>query len=281
MTLGEKIRTLRLAQGKTQAALGGECITRNMLCQIERDKATPSLPTLLHLAEALEVPVAYFFEPIDSIEEYRRELRRPELRRLFTAGNYAEALALGRTLLDPPDDEIAWLAAQAAYLCGVRAFEGGRMETASAYLNEALGYLDQTVYPTADLFAKCRLYATLAENPSAPRRNFDEAAYIQNAYDAVEWELFNYMTDRADFPFRNSLYADHQKARRLMQENFYEKAYTVLLSLEERKTDRVASTYFLFRLYSDLETCCRERGDFEGAYRYSAKRLNQLSAFRS
>jgi len=62
MTLGQKIRELRLARQWTQKELAGDFITRNMLSQIENDGATPSMKTLEYLASKLEKPVGYFFE---------------------------------------------------------------------------------------------------------------------------------------------------------------------------------------------------------------------------
>ena len=57
MELGEKIRRRRKELRLTQAELAGEYITRNMLSQIEKGKATPSLQTGVYLSEKLEMPV--------------------------------------------------------------------------------------------------------------------------------------------------------------------------------------------------------------------------------
>ena len=46
MTLGEKIRQVRLERGLTQEQLAGDRITRNQLSQIENDLAQPSMRTL-------------------------------------------------------------------------------------------------------------------------------------------------------------------------------------------------------------------------------------------
>ena len=55
MTLGEKLRRARQERGLTQKQLAGDCITRNMLSQIENDLAQPSMRTLEYLADALGV----------------------------------------------------------------------------------------------------------------------------------------------------------------------------------------------------------------------------------
>lgn len=59
MTLGQKIKSARLARGMTQKELVGDAITRNMLSKIENDAATPSVRTLDYLAHALDLPVSY------------------------------------------------------------------------------------------------------------------------------------------------------------------------------------------------------------------------------
>lgn len=62
MTLGQKIRELRLSKQMTQKELAGSFITRNMLSQIENDSATPSMKTMEFLANALERPIGYFLD---------------------------------------------------------------------------------------------------------------------------------------------------------------------------------------------------------------------------
>ena len=62
ITLGQKIRELRLKNKMTQKELAGAFITRNMLSQIENDSATPSVKTIEYLAERLEKPIGYFLD---------------------------------------------------------------------------------------------------------------------------------------------------------------------------------------------------------------------------
>lgn len=62
MTLGQKIKNVRLARGMTQKEVVGDYITRNMLSKIENDSATPSVRTLEYLAKALCLPTGYFLD---------------------------------------------------------------------------------------------------------------------------------------------------------------------------------------------------------------------------
>ena len=80
MTLGRKIRLLRLERKLTQEELVGDFITRNMLSQIENDIAMPSMKTLHYLSDVLEVPLSYLVDSdnehdFDNFLEYRQGTR--------------------------------------------------------------------------------------------------------------------------------------------------------------------------------------------------------------
>ena len=62
MTMGEKLRSARLAAGLSQRQLCEGLVTRNMLSQIENGSAKPSLPTLQALAQRLNKNVQFFLE---------------------------------------------------------------------------------------------------------------------------------------------------------------------------------------------------------------------------
>lgn len=62
MTLGQKVRELRLSKQMTQKELSGDFITRNMLSQIENDSAMPSMKTMEYLAEKLGKSIGYFLD---------------------------------------------------------------------------------------------------------------------------------------------------------------------------------------------------------------------------
>jgi transcriptional regulator with XRE-family HTH domain len=63
LCIGEHIKRLRTEKGMTLAELGEKVkLSTSYLSQIERDKTTPSLSTLLDIAKALDVGPRYFFE---------------------------------------------------------------------------------------------------------------------------------------------------------------------------------------------------------------------------
>lgn len=281
MELGEKIKALRKARGMTQAQLAGDRFTRNMLCEIEKGKAAPSLDTLSAIAEGLSVPAAFLLDEEEDLFGYAKRSAMPEIRKLYLSGEFGACFHLCESLPGEPDDEIAFLLAHCALGEGRRAFYRGNMETALVYFAEALDYAAKTSYPTEDVCASAGLYSALSGNVSAPRRDFDEALYQKHANRATESELYAYVTDKADYPYTDPLFAEHQAARLLMKERRYREALPKLTALEEHKGEDGVSAYFLFRLYSDMEICFREEQDFERAYKYSTKRITLLSAFQS
>ena len=68
MTTGQAIKTLRLAQGLTQAQLAEMCgMSHNAICSLETDKSYPPKATVERLCLALGVPQSYFL--LASIDE--------------------------------------------------------------------------------------------------------------------------------------------------------------------------------------------------------------------
>lgn len=70
-TLGHRIRTLRRSRRITQAALGYP-LSRSYISLIEHDRATPSLRTLLVIAQRLQVEPCDLLRTVnfDSVAEY-------------------------------------------------------------------------------------------------------------------------------------------------------------------------------------------------------------------
>lgn len=62
-SIGERIKALRIERRMTLAELGEIAkLSTSYLSQIEREKTTPSLPTLMEIAKALDVAPRYLFE---------------------------------------------------------------------------------------------------------------------------------------------------------------------------------------------------------------------------
>ena len=62
MKIGKRIRQLRIRNGLTQAELASRCeLTKGFVSQLENDLATPSLPALNDIVEALGTNMSAFF----------------------------------------------------------------------------------------------------------------------------------------------------------------------------------------------------------------------------
>lgn len=281
MQLGDKIRERRRELGLTQGELAGDAITRNMLSQIEGGKATPSLSTLLLLAKRLSVPVGYFFCEEEQEFYYRKASVMPRLSALYHAHSYAECLRVFEKELGACDDELGYMMASCAYFCGFRAWKNGSFETALAYFSSALDYVQETAYPADWIEAGCRLLIPIGANVQAPLLEFNEHAYIDSLRRAGCLDVFCYLTEREGYTFENPYYGMHLRARKLLRESHFTEALAALSEIEKHKGEDGITAYLLIRIYADMEITCRELGDYEGAYRYSTKRLSLLSAFKS
>lgn len=281
MELGEKIRRRRTELGMTQAALCGDTVTRNMLSQIESGKAGPSLATLRYFAERLGVPVGYFFCEEEDEFFYRKQTCFSHLRELFLSGSWVECLRVFEKELGYCDDELGLMMAICAYKSGKKAWNNGAMESAVGYLQSALDYCEETAYPTDGIRAGCEVLMPIALNVQAPLLEFNEHAYIDHLRDAGCMDVYCYLTEREGYAFENPFYAEHLKARELMRKGDCPGAIERLCAVETQKGAEGITAFLLFRVYTDMEVCYREVGNYEAAYRYSSKRMTLLSAFRS
>jgi len=102
--LGRRLRDLRRRRGLTLQALSeGSGISTGMLSQMERGLSAPSIRTLQRVAEALEVPIAWFFSGggRSTAHEPTWVLRRTE-RRVLSLGDRG----VTKELLVPPSEGV-------------------------------------------------------------------------------------------------------------------------------------------------------------------------------
>lgn len=281
MTVGEKIRRRRRELGLTQREVAGENVTRNLICRIERGDCLPSLDTLRAVARNLSVPVSYLVSEDDDYAAFAVGEALPALRRTFSGERYADCLTLIGKL--PPDgvaDEVAYLAAASSLGLAERALRAGNLKMIPEYVEKAKEYAKKTVLPTDWIFARCELVRAVAKSPESPRWEIRREEYLANAERAIGYNAYLYLSDEDGITCDREAANLHRKARTLIENNRYREALDVLLSLEEKKSTGELDPYFLYRVYSDTETCYRELGDYELAYRYSTKRVSLLREFR-
>ncbi|WP_172844474.1 helix-turn-helix domain-containing protein [Tumebacillus algifaecis] len=70
MSLGQRVRELRLKKGTTQIELASGICTPSLISQIESDRARPSYKTLVAIANRLEVPLEQLLKEVNLDLEY-------------------------------------------------------------------------------------------------------------------------------------------------------------------------------------------------------------------
>ena len=288
MNIGKRIRQLRLSKLMTQADLAGDQITRNMLCNIERGTALPSLPTAMYLAGRLGVPVGLLLAEEGGEFPYRKMIEMPNIRRAFAAGDFTGCLSLLHSSVPAErDDELSLLCAEAEFGAARNAFEEGRFRRAAAAFDRGVTAAGQTMYDTDSLRARTAVYFRylsgvsptlssdiLPENEVAGARAFgDEFCEYFMALDALEngrdGEVAAYLTRQ-----EKSLYAARIRALILMKKEEYQEAEEALEALLARPELSVGA--LLYEIFGDLDLCCRKNDDYKRAYEFAGSRMGLL-----
>ena len=287
--IGDKIRKLRLDRNMTQAELAGDQITRNMLSRVENGAALPSLPTVWYLAERLDVPAGFLLAEGDDDRVWRKMKRIDSIRRVLRAGDARICLELcrGEGEQDDADDEIHLIMAQCALALAAEAFERGRLHECCRTLDEALEYADKTIYDTVSIRASAALYfrfmRTLSSSLYSEQLHdiddpmlgatdpFGRYVLAREALETGEGRRVEQYLLRED---ESDGWQAHLRAHLAVTRGDYTAAEQVLTRLlHESKT---GGEVLLYCTFCDLEICCRELGDFKGAYEYSQSKMALL-----
>jgi tetratricopeptide (TPR) repeat protein len=107
ISLGDRVRQLRIARGLTQTDLAGERFSKEYLSQIERGKTRPTAETIEWLAERLGVDSTFLEIGVSSSERERVESVIARAEASIEQAEYAEALEA----LDKLEPDLAAVAA--------------------------------------------------------------------------------------------------------------------------------------------------------------------------
>ena len=243
MELGTRIKQARLEKGLTQRQLCGEYMTRNMLSLLENGSAKPSVETLEYLAKALGKPVGYFLGEASPLDDARSALALGDLDGLRQALDGAEDSEEGRLL------EFYWHLAAAE-----KALEDGREAYAQTLLGRALEI--SGVYVTKQLTQRARVLLTLAGGRGNPGPVDEDllALAIQARDLRRRREILGAAEDQTDPRWR------WEMARAEMELGDFAGALGYLEGCGEGR-----------EVWEARERCCRELGDFKGAYEAACK----------
>jgi tetratricopeptide (TPR) repeat protein len=105
LSLGKRIRELRLQKHLTQIDLAKGLCTPSMISQIESDRARPSYKMLYSLSERLDVPLKKLLVDVDMNLEFISTYKMA--RAMVSGKEYASAIPLLKELLDTPRTQIS------------------------------------------------------------------------------------------------------------------------------------------------------------------------------
>ena len=291
MTIGEKIKFLRLSKKLTQSAICGDLITRNMLSRIENGAALPSLPTLKQLADALGVSAGYFLDAGDDPFPYQKLALMPPIKEAFKKGDYTSALALSASL--DKDDEIAYIEAASFFALGYEAYRKGRLMTAEKLLLSSQEAAKSSLYAEDTLVKKNDYYLSLIRRTKENKLHEVTLDEGDRFAEEIEYYLYLYMlhitkTTRYDIAaaiydtmrFQSTLFRKHINARLSLLARNNSRAATLLEELAEEMQTSDCDPVFALNVLTDRESLAGALGDYEAAYRALLQKNALLEAFQ-
>jgi transcriptional regulator with XRE-family HTH domain len=278
VTIGEKLKKLRILRGLTQNDLSGEHVSRNMICQIERGNGNPSLQTLQHLAKKLSVSPGYFMSDDEDISKYLIDAAMPHIKQAFNDGRLRDCIRLCEPFTEEKSDELQHILAICYCRCGEENIEVGYLESAKSDFLLARQYAERSCYAKHERILASFHLANLAE-PNFPSRFYRNSypEYMQNVYEFFTYrqilDLISLGKIEAaagvydSLSLENVFYRRHINARFSIARFNYERAKALLLEIIRDKEQGKLTVPFIMQIYKDLELCYKSTGDYESAYK--------------
>lgn len=288
MEIGAKIKKLRTSKMMTQSELAGPQITRNMLSQIENGSALPSLSTIVYIAERLNVPAGFLLAEGDDEFVYRKMNAMGNIKRAFRAGDYRICRDICLNSLDEADDEIHLILAECAFSIAREEFQNGHLHMSCRFLDEAIEYADRTMYYTEHIRIIAFAYFTYMHHISLTL--YSDHVDLSDSNKLWESMVYNdefcrYLAATQEseqfaeayvrqYPGEEHVLARHVEALRSMQSGDYTDAIHRLQTI--LNGDISIPEPVIYTIFENLEICCRECGDYKGAYEYANNKVGML-----
>lgn len=280
MEIGKKIYELRTSKMMTQAELAGDCITRNMLCLIEKGAAMPSLQSASYIANKLGVSVGYLLSEEKEEHFYRKLALIDNIKRAYSeeAYNICRDLCMECVSNGIDDDEIKLVLAECYIKIAEEEIAKGSLKVASEHIYEALRYSNDTIYDTQNIEILAAAYSEYMSYISPtldvgleksvyyiPSDDFYEYIYVFCNFDRIN--IYNFCSEA----FKCTFYYTHLEAMDNMKNGNFRIANDKLENI--LRSDAEIPRTVLYSVFSDLEKCCKENDNFKGAYEYSSNRI--------
>ncbi len=282
MNIGKKIKELRTSKLMTQSELAGSEITRNMLSRIENGAAQPSLDTLIYLASRLNVSPGFLLAESEDERVYLKHNEIHGIKTAYLTGDYriCRDMCLNSSISD--DDEIQLILAECTHAIAVEEFFVGHLHTACEFFDMALRACASTVYYTDYIVSVCAVYFRYMREISATlssdfidETNIASYSALRNAFCRYATEFISLKNDDAlctcEYMDMDDVYKSHIDAVKYIKDGRYKEGYDCLHKILVSDT-RIPDPMMYF-VFCDLEICCKEIGDFKGAYEYSISKL--------
>ena len=286
MTIGKKLKKAREDASLTQQQLSSGIVTRNMLSQIENDRAQPSLDTLSAFADRLGIKLSYFLCDDDDNFAIMKESVLKKIRARMKKREYNDCLDLLYRVDIREDDELTYISALCHYHSALDDYHCGRLKSAKESFLNAIKDAEHTVYP-ADTLKNCaESYVNYISsltvtkdgiksdgfvNLSLPSPDIAELWYI-GMLDAID--RGETVADLSKLP-ATSLYSAHIKAR-LMLKSSPDDSLALLIGIYHEEIGAVMR----YAVLCDLESIYLMKNDYEKAFDCSKEKQKLLTTIK-
>lgn len=291
MTFGEKIKKLRTDKLMSQSELAGSEITRNMLSQIENGTAMPSLHTATYLATRLNVPLGFLLASEEDEAIYLKHTSIEDIKKAYISRNFELCYGICKNC-NWRDDELTLILAESSLRVGAEYFAKGYLHIAADFFDEAIDCCGNTIYNTDVIIAEARAYfaymsliSPTLESGSDDGRELERVFLSNDSFsvysdiisdaERVGWDSVPHLAERTARLPEKSTFALHVNARIMIAEGNYEGARSLLHKLLYADSYGLAEPILYF-VFCDMEICCKEVGDFKGAYEHSTNKMTLL-----
>ena len=261
LSLGKKIKMLRIERKITQQELVGDYITRNMLSQIENDIALPSIKTLQFLSDALGVPLSYLMQT-ENDGDYGAEYETADgidlrAKKIFFSGDYLGYIDIAEKnpeIISQYKEERLFLGL--AYLEYAKIlFEGGDIGACFEHCEKALKIdFEGCAFAREEIQKHAELYKSLCST--------DYSEY-SDSYDFLRSVLDNNSLCRYNLI----------SAKQALSAGGAARALEYLKEAEKIIQDKAPHPY-LSEVYKTFEAGYVALEDYKNAHLYSSKLLN-------
>lgn len=294
MSVGEKIKRMRIAKQMTQSELAGDQVSRNMLSLIENDRATPSIQTLEAIAAKLKTTPAFLLAEGAEETALVKHSQIVDVRLMYRMKNYRLAADMCREMYKSgvaTDDEIDLVLAESLLENAKEALLSDRVRLACQLLDEAVFYAVRTIYYADHIIGAAWLYFEYMEllSPSLVSENLQTSSSAFSAlapredmycrYISALLEKEEDMTVLPSDPAYSHLLGSHVRAKRRMKIGGFEKALGDLTEI--LRGEDVLPGIMMYHVFADMEECCRRVGNARNADLYRDLKISHFEKLMS